>query len=321
MDIRAILMGFTFALMWSSAFTSARMIVLDAPPLLSLSLRFFLSGLIGVGIALLLRQSWRLTPGQWRATLLFGLCQNAIYLGLNFIAMQWIEASVAAIIASSLPLCVALAGWLVLGERMRPVAVIGLVAGFGGVMLIMGARWGGGIDPLGIALCVAAVMALTVATLALRGASSGGNVMMVVGLQMLVGAVLLLPPALIFEDMVVNWNWRLVLAFIYTTLVPGLAATWVWFRLVGRIGAVRGATFHFLNPFFGVAIAALVLGEALGPGDLIGVLIIMAGILAVQLSKTGAAPVATPAEATAPARLARPATPGGRRHGESGGGS
>ena len=49
---------------------------------------------------------------------------------------------------------------------------------------------------------------------------------------------------------------------------------------------MRGATFHFLNPFFGVAIAAAILGERLGLTDVIGVLIIMAGILAVQLSKT-----------------------------------
>jgi drug/metabolite transporter (DMT)-like permease len=133
-------------------------------------------------------------------------------------------------------------------------------------------------------------VALTVATLALRGASSGGNVMMVVGLQMLVGAAILIGPALALETPEVNWTLQLVLAFAYTTLVPGLAATWVWFRLVQRIGAVRGATFHFLNPFFGVAIAALLLGEALGPMDLIGVAIIMAGILAVQLSKAPPVP-------------------------------
>ena len=52
-----------------------------------------------------------------------------------------------------------------------------------------------------------------------------------------------------------------------------------------RIGAIRGATFHFLNPFFGVAVAAVFLGESLRALDLIGVAIIMAGILAVQLSK------------------------------------
>jgi drug/metabolite transporter (DMT)-like permease len=48
---------------------------------------------------------------------------------------------------------------------------------------------------------------------------------------------------------------------------------------------VKAATFHFLNPFFGVAIAAMFLSEKLGPLDLVGVIIITGGILAVQLSK------------------------------------
>jgi len=288
-DFKALLMGLAFAFMWSSAFTSARMIVADAPPLYSLSFRFLISGLIGVAIARLLGETWRLTRAQWRATIIFGLCQNAAYLGLNFIAMQWIEASAAAIIASTLPLMVAAAGFLFLGDKLRPLAVAGLVAGFGGVILIMGARFGGGLDPVGVILCVIAAMALTVATLALRGASSGGNVMMVVGLQMLVGAAALIGPALAFETLTVTWTPRLILAFLYTTLIPGVAATWVWFKLVQRIGAIRGATFHFLNPFFGVAIAAALLGETLNLTDVIGVAIIMAGILAVQLSKAPAA--------------------------------
>jgi drug/metabolite transporter (DMT)-like permease len=55
--------------------------------------------------------------------------------------------------------------------------------------------------------------------------------------------------------------------------------------LVGRIGAVKASTFHFLNPFLGVAAAAVLLGERLGPMDVIGVVIIAGGILAVQLSK------------------------------------
>jgi len=285
MDFKALLMGLAFAFMWSSAFTSARMIVADAPPLFALSARFLISGLIGVALARLMGESWRLTRAQWRATIIFGLCQNAAYLGLNFIAMQWVEASAAAIIASTLPLMVAAAGFVFLGDRLKPVAVAGLIAGFGGVILIMGARFGGGLDPWGVALCLLGAVALTVATLALRGASSGGNVMMVVGLQMLVGAAALIGPALAFETLTIHWTPRLILAFLYTTLIPGIAATWVWFKLVQRIGAVRGATFHFLNPFFGVAIAAALLGETLNLTDVIGVAIIMAGILAVQLSK------------------------------------
>ncbi len=285
MDVRAILMGLAFALMWSSAFTSARIIVLDAPPLTALAIRFLISGAIGMAIAFALGERWRLTRSQWRATVVFGLCQNALYLGLNFVAMQTVEASLAAIIASTLPLLVGLAAWSLLGERLPPLGVAGLIAGFAGVALVMGARLSGNVDPIGIGYCVIGVIALTTATMLLRGATSGGNVMMIVGLQMLVGAAMLAVMAYFLETWEVRWTWRLAIAFTYTTLVPGLAATWVWFQLVNRIGATRSATFHFLNPVFGVAIAALLLGERLGTLDLIGVAVVTAGILAVQLSR------------------------------------
>ena len=278
-------MGLAFAAMWSSAFTSARIIVAAAPPLLALGLRFLISGLLAVAVARLMGQSWRLTRPQWRATVIFGVCQNALYLGLNFVAMQRVEASVAAIIASTMPLLVALASWLLLGERMRRLGIAGLVAGFAGVAIIMGARLDGAGTGPAIALCVGGVLALTAATLAVRGAISGGNFLMVVGLQMLVGSAVLLPVSLAVERIEVTWSGALVAAFAYTTLVPGLMATLAWFWLVNRIGALRAATFHFLNPFLGVAIAALVLGEALGARDILGVAVIAGGILAVQLAR------------------------------------
>ncbi|WP_136439692.1 DMT family transporter [Pacificoceanicola onchidii] len=285
MEFRALLMGLAFAVMWSSAFTSARIIVAAAPPLSALALRFLISGLLAVMIARAMGQSWRLTPAQWRATIVFGVCQNALYLGLNFVAMQTVEASLAAIIASTMPLLVALAGWLFFGDKLRFLSVLGLCAGVAGVALIMGARFGGGFDSYGVTLCVIGVVALTIATLALRGAMSGGNFLMVVGLQMLVGSAVLWPAALSLETVQIDWSVKLILAFVYTTLVPGLAATFVWFLLVNRIGAVRAATFHFLNPFLGVAIAAVFLGETLRLLDMVGVAIIAGGILAVQLSK------------------------------------
>ena len=285
MDLRAIFMGLAFALMWSSAFTSARIIVSDAPPLYSLSLRFLISGLLGVIIARALGQSWQLTRNQWRAVIIFGFCQNALYLGLNFVAMQWVEAGLASIIASTMPLMVAFAGWSLLGDRLRPMAVAGLFAGVVGVALIMGSRLSGGVDITGIILCFIAAAALTAATLSVRTASSGGNLMMIVGLQMFVGSGALFIAALFLESPAFTPSLRLGIAFTYTVLVPGLMATWIWFALVGRIGAVKAATFHFLNPFFGVAIAWLLLGEALSMVDFIGVAIITVGILAVQLSK------------------------------------
>jgi probable blue pigment (indigoidine) exporter len=285
MDLRAILMGLAFVVMWSSAFTSARIIVAEAPPLSALALRFLISGLIGVAIARALGQTWRLSRSQWRATIVFGICQNAIYLGLNFVAMQTVEASLAAIVASTMPLLVALAGWAVFRERLSLLATTGLVAGAVGVCIIMGTRINAGVDLFGLILTGLGVLGLTFATLAVRGTGGGKNLLMIVGLQMLVGATVLAPFALWLEVPRVTLTTPLVLAFIYTTLIPGLAATLVWFQLVNRIGMVRAATFHFLNPFFGVLIAALLLDEAVRAADLFGVTIIMLGILAVQISK------------------------------------
>lgn len=289
MDFKALAMGLAFSLMWSSAFATARIIVADAPPLYALACRFAVSGLIAVTIARLIGQSWRLSSGQARSVVLFGLLQNAAYLGLNFMALQWVEASLAVIIAASMPLVVAGLGWAWRGDTIGRLGVCGLVAGFAGVALIMGTRVQDGADHLGVALCIGGALALAVATLTLRSASGQGNLLMVVGLQMLAGSAALAVLAAAFETPRLNLTPAFAAAFVYQLFVPGLAATLLWFALVRRIGAIRAATFHFANPFFGVLIAALLLDERIGPLDLLGVAVVAGGILAVQVSRRSAA--------------------------------
>jgi probable blue pigment (indigoidine) exporter len=285
MDKRAIAMGVAFSIMWSSAFATARILMAGAPPFLTLTARFAVSGLIAVLIARALGQSWRLDRQTARSVIIFGLCQNALYLGLNFLAMQKIEASLAAIVASSMPLLVALLSWAFRGERMGALGIAGLIAGFAGVALVMGSRISGGADGAMVLACIAGAGALAVATLTVGSASKGGNLLMIVGLQMWVGACALGIVSALFETPVIQHSPALWAAFIYQLLIPGLTATLIWFALVGRIGAIKASAFHFLNPAFGVMIAALLLGEHIGPVDVLGVVVAAVGILAVQMSK------------------------------------
>ncbi|WP_395540578.1 DMT family transporter [Neotabrizicola sp. sgz301269] len=286
MDLRSALIGLIFVFFWSSAFATARIIVADMAPLAALALRFLVSGLLALGIARALGQSLRLTRAQVVPVVVFGLCQNALYLGLNFIALQRVEASVAVIIAATMPLLVAALAWAIRGERLPALGTAGLLAGFAGVALIMVHRLQGGADLPGLLLCALGALALAVATLTLRGAAAGGgNLLTVVGMQMLVGSAALALAALLFEPFRFTPTLPLALAFLWQVAGPGIAATLMWFWLVGRIGATRAATFHFLNPFFGVVAAALLLGEHISAWDLAGVAVTMAGILAVQLSR------------------------------------
>ena len=203
--------------------------------------------------------------------------------------MQWVQASLAVIIAASMPLIVAALGWAFRGERLPPLGVAGLIAGFVGVGLIMGTRVTGGADPIGVLLCLLGALALAIATMTVRSASGSGSgfpgLLMIVGLQMLVGSTALFALAVMLEVPQVNLTPALAAAFIYQLFVPGLAATLLWFALVARIGTIRASAFHFLNPAFGVAVAAALLGETIGPLDAIGVAIVVGGILAVQLSR------------------------------------
>ena len=87
---------------------------------------------------------------------------------------------------------------------------------------------------------------------------------------MLVGAARSFRRASRFETWQVAVAPRFFAAFLYSALVSGVVATMIWFVLVRRIGATRAATFHFLNPFLGVPIAAASLGERVTRRDLPG---------------------------------------------------
>lgn len=299
MDLKSILMGLTFATIWASAFTATRIVVVAMPPLYALVLRFAISGLLAMGLAAMMGQRLRFTRAEWRTLVIFGLCQNALYLGLNWVGMQRIEASAASIIASVMPLLVASFNWASGKERLRPQAVAGLVLGVVGVAVIMGVRLRHGLDLWGTAMCVAAVVALTVATLTVRGAGGGKNVLMMVGVQMAVGsAALVIPSALLEWGQPVHWSVQTVAALAFSVLMPGILATFIWFQLVTRIGAVRAAAFHFLSPPLGVGIAALMLGERFGWSDVIGSIVVAVGILLVQLARVPPPYQATSSAAT-----------------------
>lgn len=300
-DLGAVAMGALFALVWSSAFTAGRIVVTAMPPLHALGLRFLIGGLCGLVIARLAGQSLRLGRAQWLVVLVFGLSQNVFYLGTNFVAMQWVEASLAAIVGSTMPLFVAASGWAFRGERLPLLGLAGLAGGFLGVAVIMAGRISGGVDPLGLGLLLLGALALTAATLAVRGAG-GGNMLTMVSLQMLVGAAVLLPAGLVLEPWRIAPSPRFWAAAAFLIFGSSLFGTWLWFRLVLRIGAVKAATFHFLNPAFGVGVAAIALGETIGGADILGTAIVAGGILAVQLSRqrlirppAGAAPPEGPA--------------------------
>ena len=283
MKFRDLILGLSFALIWSSAFTSARISMFDAPPFLLLSLRFFVSGVIAIGLAYIVGQSINFSKSEWSAIFIFGVCQNTIYLGLNFVAMQWIDASLAATIASLLPLIVTIFLWLFFKEQLTALGLIGLFVGLLGLILIVYPTLQNSFNIVGILFCLIGVLALAIATIVVRN-STNKNMIMMIGIQMMVGSFTLLPLSIAFEVWEINLTLSLITSFLYTTIFPGLIATLIWFKLIYSIGPIKAAAFHFLNPFFGVLIANIILSESLFWQQAVGVLLVTMAILSLQLS-------------------------------------
>ena len=207
MQIKHFLLGVVFALLWSSAFPSAKIAVEYAPPFFLLFLRFFLSGLLAIAIAKYLGQSISFKKKDWFSIVAFGVLQNCVYLGLIFLALTRIEANVSVIIASILPLTVALFSWLLFKSKISNVGIVGLLVGFSGVLVIMYQRTHAGSDYIGIFLCFIALLATTISTLILSKIDvKKDNVLMIVGLQMIVGCIPLLPISYFFEKWVIYWH-------------------------------------------------------------------------------------------------------------------
>ena len=130
MNLKSLLMGLTFILFWSSAFTSAKILVSNSPPLLVLGIRFLLTGAIGILINNIFFDKIKLNNSDWKFILSFGICQNTLYLGLNFLAMDQIDAYLAVIVASLLPIFVAIISFLLKRDKIYFLSIIGILIGF-----------------------------------------------------------------------------------------------------------------------------------------------------------------------------------------------
>jgi drug/metabolite transporter (DMT)-like permease len=75
-----------FCLLWSSAFSAAKLALADCPPLLLLTAGFLIAGLVMLGAAALAGANWRRLARRDLVVLaVLGTANNALYLGLNYL--------------------------------------------------------------------------------------------------------------------------------------------------------------------------------------------------------------------------------------------
>ncbi len=269
------------AALWGASFLFIRVAAPALGPLLLMDLRF-----LGSVAALLLYAALTRTAivgqGGWRAYLALGTINGALPAVLVATAALHLTASLGAILNATTPLFAALVAALWLGEPFTARKAAGIGLGMAGVGVLVG--WNplpvNGAVLLAVALSVAATVCYAVAGVqVVRVFQEVPPLSLAVGQQLAAGLVLLPFTAASLPDSAPSRD--VILAVVALAVLSTAVAYLLYFQLVQRVGPTKTASVTFLIPVFGLLWGALFLNEPIGPGTVVGLLVILAGVVLV----------------------------------------
>lgn len=276
-----------FCVLWSSAFAGAKLALTASPPLMLLSMRLLIAGSIMLALAWMVDGRPRMRKRDVGALVFIGILNNAVYLGLNWTALTFTSSAYTAVLTSCLPLVVALLAGPLLGERLTAMKWAGIGLGLVGVVIVLRSRLAGAHESVeGTALIIGGMLALSAGTLGFKYFAPRGGVWSGNAIQCLAGGVALIPLVLLREDVgQVRLTTELVAGLVYLVVAVSIGGYGLWFYLLTRSSATAASSLHFLMPPLGLFFGWLLLGEAVPPLDIIGIVPIALGIWLVTRPK------------------------------------
>lgn len=273
---------FALYIIWGSTYLGIHYALESYPPFLLAGIRF-----LGAGVALFaflrLRGVAMPTALQWRNAGITGFLLLGVGNGLVCFAEQRVSSGIAAVAVASMPLFAAVFSGLY-GEWPSRRETVGLVIGFVGVIVLnLGAGLSG--SRLGaIALLVAAMSWAFGATWSRRQDMPAGP--MNTAAQMLCASVALLIVGFAQgEQLPTHPTTRATLALVYLAVFGSIIAFSAFLYVLKHARPALATSYAYVNPPVAVLFGVLLVGESVGPYDLIGMAIILVGVGAITLAR------------------------------------
>jgi drug/metabolite transporter (DMT)-like permease len=273
-------------LVWGSTFLATRVGVLALPPLLFAAGRFLIAGVLLAVVARVLGDRFPGTRREWLHAALFSVLMIPLSNGFSTLALRHVPSNEGALLAASSALW--LAGLGALGPRGHKLtwpSILGLALGLAGVALLVWPEHGAAPGHLGWrALMLGSSLNFAIASIIYRDAHLAVGPMAFNAVMMLMGAACLGVAGLVAGEPA-QWHWSGpgIAAMLYLALLGSALAYTAYTWLLKRAPADRVGTFAYVNPAIATVLGWAVLGEALSRAQLVGVLVILAGVALVTL--------------------------------------
>ena len=255
-----------------------------------LVVRFGLAAAVLAAVALAVGQVQKLGRRAVVAGLLMGGVGYATQAGLYFLALERMDASLLSLLLYTYPVLVTVAAIVIGRETATTFRLVALgVASAGTALVLLGAAQGA-LDPLATAMALGASVAYTAYILCgdriVAGVPPVALASLVTaGATVTFGIVLLATTGPSLDFGAEGWLWATAIA-----LVSTVAAILAFFAGLARVGPSSAAILSTLEPPVTIGLAALALGEALSPVQLLGGALILATVIALSSSSVRARP-------------------------------
>ena len=283
------------AILWGASYAFIRLGVATIPPVTLIAARTLIGGALLFAVLTARGIAMPRDVASWQRFFFQALLNSVVPFTLIAWAEKTVEAGLATILCSTSPIFAFLMTFAI--TRHEPVTftkLFGVIAGIGGICVIVG------VEALsGIGKALVADLALIAATLCFAGAAIFGrgfgtlDPMVPASGSMLCGSMVLVPISLVAEE-----PWTIapsaasVMALIALSVFSTAFAFALYFRLVRTLGSVGVTAQAYLRVPVGVAIGVAFLGETIVPTALVGLAGVIAGIAAMIVPARGRADAA-----------------------------
>jgi drug/metabolite transporter (DMT)-like permease len=232
------------------------------------------------------RQPVARSRSSWAAFAVMGLFSGAVPYVLITWGEQTIDSGLAALLQATMPIfTVIMAHFVTDDERMRPRRLLGILAGFAGVVVLMlpNLREGMHANVLGQLAVVISSISYAGATIFARRRLRGTSPLMATTGQITTGALFTLPLSLLIErPFGLSPSPPALLSWLGLILIGTVLAYVIYYALLARTSATFTSTVTYIIPINGLFLGALVLDETLTLIILASTALILAGVLLVS---------------------------------------
>lgn len=265
---------------WGASWPQTKFLLSELPPFTMRTLCGVLGTLFAAAFAVGRRENMIPPRAQWPRLFLYSMLNYGVFVVLSTGSQIYLPASEAVVLTYTLPIWASLLAWPLLGERPTIQKFVALVLAIGGVALLVGvgsveARW----EKLpGVVMALVAAVLFGFGTVMTKRAPlalpPATSVLWQGGLGTLtVGALA------VFEtpdwSRMTHAGWGCVA---YIATVPMTLAYLAWFRALRMVPASVAATTVLVSPLVGVLGSTMVLGETLGPRQMVALGMTLAGV-------------------------------------------